>query len=301
MTREPSLWDLQRAENPGHSKWYIERFRALEETGQDLVGEARLIDAMAPREGRILDAGCGFGRHAAWLHAQGHAVVGVDGDDELIADARALRPGATWLVQDLSELDLPSVGVTEPFDVILCAGNVVTFVAPSTRIEVLRRIRTRSDAYVVMVTARTEETDRLIGLSVGADDYISKPFSPRELVARVKALQRRPRIAATNTSTTQFGELAIDAERREVLVGDQPVELSALEFDLLATLTGAPGRVFSRRQLIDRVWGSDFYGDERVVDVHIRNLRRALGDDADAPRWVGTVRGVGYKSLVAPS
>jgi DNA-binding response OmpR family regulator len=168
-------------------------------------------------------------------------------------------------------------------------------------IEVLRRIRTRSDAYVVMVTARTEETDRLIGLSVGADDYISKPFSPRELVARVKALQRRPRIAATNTSTTQFGELAIDAERREVLVGDQPVELSALEFDLLATLTGAPGRVFSRRQLIDRVWGSDFYGDERVVDVHIRNLRRALGDDADAPRWVGTVRGVGYKSLVAPS
>lgn len=168
-------------------------------------------------------------------------------------------------------------------------------------IEVLRRIRTRSDAYVVMVTARTEETDRLIGLSVGADDYISKPFSPRELVARVKALQRRPRIAATNASTTQFGELAIDAERREVLVGDQPVELSALEFDLLATLTGAPGRVFSRRQLIDRVWGSDFYGDERVVDVHIRNLRRALGDDADAPRWVGTVRGVGYKSLVAPS
>ena len=140
MTREPSLWDLQRAENPGHSKWYIERFRALEETGQDLVGEARLIDAMAPREGRILDAGCGFGRHAAWLHAQGHAVVGVDGDDELIADARALRPGATWLVQDLSELVLPSVGVTEPFDVILCAGNVVTFAAPSTRIEVLRRM-----------------------------------------------------------------------------------------------------------------------------------------------------------------
>ena len=140
MTREPSLWDLQRAENPGHSKWYIERFRALEETGQDLVGEARLIDAMAPREGRILDAGCGFGRHAAWLHAQGHAVVGVDGDDELIADARALRPGATWLGQDLNELDLPSVGVTEPFDVILCAGNVVTFVAPSTRIEVLRRM-----------------------------------------------------------------------------------------------------------------------------------------------------------------
>jgi len=168
-------------------------------------------------------------------------------------------------------------------------------------IEVLRRIRTRSDAYVVMVTARTEETDRLIGLSVGADDYISKPFSPRELVARVKALQRRPRMDETATSATRFGDLAIDAERREVRVGDQLVELSALEFDLLAALTSAPGRVFSRRQLIDRVWGSDFYGDERVVDVHIRNLRRALGDDADAPRWVGTVRGVGYKSLDASS
>jgi DNA-binding response OmpR family regulator len=168
-------------------------------------------------------------------------------------------------------------------------------------IEVLRRIRTRSDAYVMMVTARTEETDRLIGLSVGADDYISKPFSPRELVARVKMLQRRPRSAATDGSTVEFGELTINAERREVLVSEQPIELSALEFDLLATLTGAPGRVFSRRQLIDRVWGPDFYGDERVVDVHIRNLRRALGDDADAPRWVGTVRGVGYKSLVSPS
>jgi len=167
-------------------------------------------------------------------------------------------------------------------------------------IEVLRRIRTRSDAYVLMVTARTEETDRLIGLSVGADDYLSKPFSPRELVARVKALQRRPRLAAS-TGSTRFGELAIDAERREVLIADTPVVLSALEFDLLAALTGAPGRVFTRRQLIDRVWGPDFYGDERVVDVHIRNLRRALGDDADAPRWVGTVRGVGYKSLVPPS
>lgn len=168
-------------------------------------------------------------------------------------------------------------------------------------IEVLRRIRTRSDAYVMMVTARTEETDRLIGLSVGADDYMSKPFSPRELVARVKVLQRRPRLGSAGDTTIRLGDLAIDAERREVRIGGQPVELSALEFDLLFTLTGAPGRVFSRRQLIDRVWGPDFYGDERVVDVHIRNLRRALGDDADAPRWVGTVRGVGYKSMVAQS
>lgn len=163
-------------------------------------------------------------------------------------------------------------------------------------IEVLRRIRTRSDAYVLMVTARTEETDHLIGLSIGADDYVDKPFSPRELVARVKVLLRRPR-AAGGLAQVHADGLELDAERREVHVDGTPVELSALEFDLLAVLLGEPGRVFSRRQLIDRVWGPDFYGDDRVVDVHVRNLRRALGDDADAPRWVGTVRGVGYRSI----
>lgn len=163
-------------------------------------------------------------------------------------------------------------------------------------IEVLRRIRTRSDAYVLLVTARTEETDHLIGLSVGADDYVDKPFSPRELVARVKVLLRRPRASAAATEVAADG-LELDAQRREVRVDGRPVELSALEFDLLAVLLGEPGRVFSRRQLIDRVWGPDFYGDDRVVDVHVRNLRRALGDDADSPRWVGTVRGVGYRSV----
>ena len=166
-------------------------------------------------------------------------------------------------------------------------------------IEVLRRIRTLSDAYVLMVTARTEETDHLIGLDVRADDYVDKPFSPRELVARVKVLLRRPRAAATAATMTADG-LELDSQRREVHVDGQHVELSALEFDLLAVLMGEPGRVFSRRQLIDRVWGPDFYGDDRVVDVHVRNLRRALGDDADAPRWIGTVRGVGYRSIRRP-
>jgi DNA-binding response OmpR family regulator len=167
-------------------------------------------------------------------------------------------------------------------------------------VEVLRRLRTRSDVYVVMLTARTEETDRLIGLSVGADDYVSKPFSPRELVARVKALLRRPHMAEAADVVQQFGDLIVDPDRREVRVAGAEVELSALEFDILSALASSPGRVFSRRQLLERVWGYDFYGDERVVDVHIRNLRRALGDDADAPRWIGTVRGVGYK-FVAPS
>jgi DNA-binding response OmpR family regulator len=151
-----------------------------------------------------------------------------------------------------------------------------------------------------MLTARTEELDRLIGLSVGADDYVAKPFSPRELVARVKALLRRPHMAEATDAGKSFGDLTVDPDRREVRVAGAEVELSALEFDLLAALASAPGRVFSRRQLLERVWGYDFYGDERVVDVHIRNLRRALGDDADAPRWIGTVRGVGYK-FVAPS
>ena len=151
-----------------------------------------------------------------------------------------------------------------------------------------------------MLTARTEETDRLIGLSVGADDYVSKPFSPRELVARVKALLRRPHMTETSDVVQQFGDLTVDPDRREVRVAGIEVELSALEFDILAALASSPGRVFSRRQLLERVWGYDFYGDERVVDVHIRNLRRTLGDDADAPRWIGTVRGVGYR-FVAPS
>ena len=166
-------------------------------------------------------------------------------------------------------------------------------------IEVLRRIRAAGDAYVVMLTARTEETDRIIGLSVGADDYVSKPFSPRELVTRVKALLRRPHMAGAAPQRRTFGALTIDSERREVQVGDRPVGLSALEFDLLDALCSRPGQVFTRRQLLERVWGFDYYGDERVVDVHIRNLRRELGDDADAPTWIATVRGVGYRFLEA--
>jgi DNA-binding response OmpR family regulator len=164
-------------------------------------------------------------------------------------------------------------------------------------LEVLRQIRATSDAYVLMLTARTEETDRLVGLSVGADDYVTKPFSPRELTARVKALLRRPHMPETTTAGSRFGELSLDTDRHEVHVRGQQVGLSALEFDLLVALSSAPGRVFNRRQLLERVWGFDFYGDERVVDVHIRNLRRALGDNVDTPTWIGTVRGVGYKFL----
>ena len=141
MTVQDNLWLRQLAENPGHSQWYIQRFRDLAARGADLAGEARLIDAMVPRGARILDAGCGTGRVGGLLAAAGHQVVGVDLDAELIAAARADHPGPTWLVGDLSELDLPAAGVPAGFDVVVCAGNVMTFVAPATRIEILRRFR----------------------------------------------------------------------------------------------------------------------------------------------------------------
>ncbi|NNC92194.1 MAG: response regulator transcription factor [Acidimicrobiia bacterium] len=163
-------------------------------------------------------------------------------------------------------------------------------------IEVLREIRRVSDVYVILLTARTEETDKLIGLSVGADDYVTKPFSPRELVARVKAVLRRGRgIGDHNDDTLIFDGITVDLARREVIRKGKVAELTALEFDLLAALASSPGRVFSRRQLLERVWGWDFFGEERVVDVHVRNLRKALDDDANDPEVIGTVRGVGYR------
>jgi DNA-binding response OmpR family regulator len=171
-------------------------------------------------------------------------------------------------------------------------------------LEVLRRLRASSDVYVIMLTAKAEEVDKLVGLAVGADDYLTKPFSPRELVARVRAVLRRGRDAPASPPAGDaecFDGLTIDTGRREVRVDGVVAELTALEFDLLAALAASPGRVYTRRQLLDRVWGWDHVGDERVVDVHVRNLRRALGDDATDPSFVGTVRGVGYRLVAARS
>ena len=167
---------------------------------------------------------------------------------------------------------------------------------------VLREIRRTSSAYVILLTARAEETDRLVGLELGADDYVTKPFSPRELVARVRAVLRRRRDdSASAGDEMRFVGLVIDTARREVRAQADLVELTTLEFELLVAMAESPGRVFTRRQLIERVWGWDFFGDERLVDVHVRNLRKALHDSADEPAYIGTVRGVGYKLVAAPA
>jgi SAM-dependent methyltransferase len=138
---EPSIWMQKVTADPGHSHWYIERFRSMAQAGDDLLGEARFVDAMAPRGAHILDAGCGPGRLGGYLATVGHQVVGVDVDPVLIEAAEQDHPGPRWLVGDLAELDLPACGITEPFDVIASAGNVMTFLAPSTRVQVLRRLR----------------------------------------------------------------------------------------------------------------------------------------------------------------
>jgi DNA-binding response OmpR family regulator len=165
-------------------------------------------------------------------------------------------------------------------------------------VEVCRLVRTFSDAYIVILTARSDEVDKLIGLSMGADDYMTKPFSPRELMARVQAMLRRPRPQRefdTADDTRSFGDLTLDPIGRDVWLAGEQVALTRTEFDLLATLSERPRMAFSRRQLIDQVWGQTWVGDEHLVDVHIGHLRRKLGDDAAEGRFIRTVRGVGYR------
>lgn len=169
-------------------------------------------------------------------------------------------------------------------------------------VEVCRQVRTFSEAYVVILTFRDDEIDKLVGLSVGADDYMTKPFSPRELVARIRAMLRRPRGSSTTSSSERrFGDLTIDPGAREVRVGSVKVDLTRIEFDLLDALSERPRLVFSRSQLLERIWGENWYGDDHVVDVHMSSLRRKIGDDPQAPRYIRTVRGVGYRLADASS
>lgn len=211
-----------------------------------------------------------------YLEAEGFGVVEAADGDEALAAVAASGP-------DLILLDVSMPG--------------------RDGFETLQEFRRTTSVPVIMLTARAEEIDRVIGLTVGADDYVTKPFSPRELVARIRAVLRRsaPSGAAESERPLTFDGLVIDPLRREIVVDGESIELSTLEFDLLAALASVPGRVFSRAQLLEKVWGWDYYGVDRVVDVHIANIRKQLHDDPDSPRFIGTVRGVGYKFVATPS
>ena len=160
--------------------------------------------------------------------------------------------------------------------------------------EVCRKLREFTDAYVLMVTARQEELDKVVGFSVGADDYVTKPFSGRELTARIKAMTRRPRLPTT-PEQRDFGRLGVDPRAREVTLDGRPVDLTKIEFDILDLLSGSPRQTFTRRQVLEQVWGGSWFGDDHVIDVHVGNLRKKLGESATTPRHIRTVRGVGYR------
>jgi two-component system alkaline phosphatase synthesis response regulator PhoP len=209
----------------------------------------------------------------SYLLAEGYQVYTASDGVKALTMARTVKP-------DLVVLDLMLPGIDG--------------------LEVLRRLHQESSVYVLLLTARSEEVDKVVGLAVGADDYLTKPFSPRELVARVKAILRRNRTTngkaeAQGRPSLVFESLLIDPERREVYRDGALVELTQREFDLLYALAAAPGRVFTREQLLTNVWGRDFAGIDRVVDVHIGLLRRKLEANPNVPALVQTVRGVGYK------
>jgi two-component system alkaline phosphatase synthesis response regulator PhoP len=203
---------------------------------------------------------------AAYLRPEGYEIYTADNGPGALQAARAFKP-------DLIVLDVMLPGMDG--------------------IEVLTRLRRESKAYVILLTAKTEETDKIVGLSVGADDYVTKPFSPRELVARIKAAIRRLSDTEEPAAGTvmQFQHLRIDTGSRKVWVDDQLIELTQTEFDLLVSLAEHRGMVLSREQLMEKALGFDYFGDTRVVDVHIGHLRQKLGGEP----LIATVRGVGYR------
>jgi two-component system, OmpR family, response regulator RegX3 len=161
--------------------------------------------------------------------------------------------------------------------------------------DVCRELRRRSDMPIIMLTARGTETDRIVGLELGADDYVVKPFSSPEVIARIRAVLRRSKREDEATPRLTFGELEIDADARQVRIGDKEVDLSRKEFDLLVVLAEAAGRVLTRDHLMARVWDENWFGPTKTLDVHIGTLRRKLGDDPSNPRYIHTVRGVGFR------
>jgi two-component system alkaline phosphatase synthesis response regulator PhoP len=212
---------------------------------------------------------------ASYLTAQGFGVVEASDGETAIEQFRRTKPDVVIL-----DIGLPGMD----------------------GFETLRRLHQISEVPVIMLTARSDEIDRVAGLTMGADDYLTKPFSPRELLARIGAVLRRASKGhheSQEDSVLRFDELEIDRGTRQIRCGSRVIELSALEFDLLVTLAASPGRVFTREQLMDQVWGWDYVGVDRTVDVHVAGIRKALGDDAANPRFIGTVRGVGYRFVGA--
>jgi DNA-binding response OmpR family regulator len=221
----------------------------------------------------------------------GHGTVVVIEDDRNIADLIDLylrNAGFRVLLAEDGTRGLELVGQSQPSLVLLD----IALPGAIDGLEVCREIRRTSNLPIIFVTAREDEVDRILGLELGADDYITKPFSPRELVARVRAILRRTDTTKrTEDEPVTVGEVTIDVQRREVFARGEVVTLTAREFDLLAHFAENPGIVFSRRQLLDGVWGVGWIGDERTVDVHVRQLRRKL-DDAFP---LTTIWGVGYR------
>ncbi|MBI3163310.1 MAG: response regulator transcription factor [Chloroflexi bacterium] len=164
-------------------------------------------------------------------------------------------------------------------------------------LDICRALRRDSDVPIIMLTARIEETDRLIGLELGADDYIVKPFSPREVVARVRTVLRRSEGIPTRPEVISSAGVTLDLAQRAASMNGQPLDLTTMEFDLLALLVQHPGQVFTRLQLLERTQGAVYEGYERTIDVHIKNLRKKLADDSQEPRFIETIRGVGYRFM----
>lgn len=220
----------------------------------------------------------------------------VDDDPEVCAVIQAYGESAGWQVRVAATGAEALAAIrTEAPDVVV----LDVMLPDQSGWDVLEKIRAVSDLYVIMLTARTAESDRILGLTRGADDYLAKPFSPGELMARCQAVMRRPRGAHADGSegaeVIAVNGLTVDPDQHRVEVDGQAVELTALEFTLLLTLARHPGRVFTRDQLVTSVWGDAYEGYERVIDVHVGHIRRKLADDPDAPRFIDTVRGVGYR------
>jgi DNA-binding response OmpR family regulator len=222
----------------------------------------------------------------------GARILTVEDDERIQAAMRlALEDEGYTVIEAASGEEALETFARRPADVVL-----IDLMLPGIDgFEVCRSLRRASDVPIVMVTARSDTHDVVAGLEAGADDYVTKPFVPKELSARIRALLRRARSGDSSLPSLVFGDLEIRPQAGEVLVDGTPVSLTKTEFRLLCELAGSPGRVFSREQLLERVWGYDYFGDGRLVDVHVRRLRTKIEHDPANPRHVLTVRGLGYK------